>query len=78
MSGPSSHAHIVQVPSWFKLLVIAKIGVAVVVLGLAAYGATFNNYFGGNGFAFFCVLHPFLSRLVHLGLMSPTRPSQSS
>jgi hypothetical protein len=47
--------HIVAVPPYFLFILIAQIVLAVVVLGLAAYGCTFNDFFGGNGYAIFCV-----------------------
>ena len=55
MTETQSRDHIPHVPFWFKFVVIAKIVVAVAVLGLAAYGATFNDFFAGNGYAIFCV-----------------------
>jgi len=47
--------HIVSVPSFYLFILIAQIVLAITVLGLAAYGATFHIWFGGNGYAFFCV-----------------------
>ncbi|ORY05266.1 hypothetical protein BCR34DRAFT_604554 [Clohesyomyces aquaticus] len=48
--------HIVKVPTWYKFLIGGEILLAIVVLGLAAYGATFNDWFGGDGFAIFCAI----------------------
>jgi hypothetical protein len=60
MNPTQTHDHIPHVPFWFKFIVAAKVVVAVAVLGLAAYGATFNDFFAGNGYAIFCVKLPFL------------------
>ncbi|KAF1965456.1 hypothetical protein BU23DRAFT_25217 [Bimuria novae-zelandiae CBS 107.79] len=56
MAGTQSRDHIPRVHSAFKFIVIAKIVIAVVVLGLATYGATFNDFFAGNGYAIFCCI----------------------
>ena len=58
MVATQSRDHIPPVPSWFKFLLVAKLIVALAVLGLAAYGATFNDFFAGNGYAIFCVGFP--------------------
>lgn len=55
MAATQSRDHIPHVPSFFKFLVVAQIVVGLAVLGLAAYGATFNDFFAGNGYAIFCV-----------------------
>ncbi|OCK77649.1 hypothetical protein K432DRAFT_427851 [Lepidopterella palustris CBS 459.81] len=52
--------HIVAVPPFFIFIIIAQIIVAIAVLGLAAYGATFDDWFGGNGFAIFCAIATFI------------------
>ncbi|KAJ4292081.1 hypothetical protein N0V90_009980 [Kalmusia sp. IMI 367209] len=55
-----------QVPSWFRFLFVAKIVIAVVFLGLAAYGATFYAFFAGNGYAIFCSIAIFASEGYYL------------
>lgn len=60
MNPTQPHDHIPHVPFWLKFIIAAKIVVAVAVLGLAVYGATFNDFFAGNGYAIFCVKPPFL------------------
>ncbi|OCK92349.1 uncharacterized protein K441DRAFT_697791 [Cenococcum geophilum 1.58] len=52
--------HIVSVPPFYLFILIAQIVLAIIVLGLAAYSATFHIWFGGNGYAFFCSIASFI------------------
>ena len=46
--------HIVSVPPFYPFILIAQIVLAIIVFGLAVYGATLHVWFSGNGYAF-CV-----------------------
>ncbi|KAF2467263.1 uncharacterized protein BDR25DRAFT_305683 [Lindgomyces ingoldianus] len=66
MADGQNRDHIVKVPDFYRFLIIAQIFIAVAVLGLAAYGATFNDWFGGNGYAIFCAIAIFLTHGYYL------------